>query len=69
MVKVYAAGINPVDTYIREGVYSNVPKFPIVLGKEAAGVVEKIGDEVSSFKVIYMYQALDNHFKNVYYKI
>jgi NADPH2:quinone reductase len=51
LIRVNAAGINPVDTYIREGAYAALPKLPAILGKEVAGIVEDIGDCVSSFKV------------------
>ena len=45
LVKIEAAGINPVDTYIRAGNYGAVP-LPYTPGFDAAGVVEAIGDEV-----------------------
>jgi NADPH2:quinone reductase len=51
LIRVNAAGINPVDTYIREGTYAALPKLPAILGKEVAGIVEDVGDHVSSFKV------------------
>ncbi|XP_075229459.1 quinone oxidoreductase-like isoform X1 [Lycorma delicatula] len=44
-IRVEAAGINPVDTYIREGVYKQLPKLPTILGKEVAGVVDEMGPE------------------------
>ncbi|XP_073977245.1 quinone oxidoreductase-like isoform X2 [Rhodnius prolixus] len=51
LVKVYAAGINPVDVYIREGAFLNLPPLPRILGKEVAGIVEtagpKVGDRVT----------------------
>src|SRR4030095_7941697 len=50
LVKVMAAGVNPVDTYLRSGNYANAPKLPYTPGKDAAGVVEKIGDDVTKFK-------------------
>jgi NADPH2:quinone reductase len=51
LIRVNAAGINPVDTYIREGAYAALPKLPAILGKEVAGIVEDVGEHVSSFKV------------------
>jgi NADPH2:quinone reductase len=51
LVRVHAAGINPVDTYIREGAYALLPKLPAILGKEIAGRVEDVGEGVSSVKV------------------
>lgn len=52
LVRVHAAGINPVDTYIREGAYATLPKLPAVLGREIAGRVEDVGEGVSSVKVL-----------------
>ena len=51
LVRVHAAGINPVDTYIREGAYATLPKLPAILGREIAGRVEDVGEGVSSVKV------------------
>jgi NADPH2:quinone reductase len=51
LIRVNAAGINPVDTYIREGAYAALPKLPAILGKEVAGIVEDVGEHVTSFKV------------------
>jgi NADPH2:quinone reductase len=50
LVRLAAAGVNPVDTKIRtRGVF--VPDgLPAVLGCDGAGVVEAIGDEVKRFK-------------------
>jgi NADPH2:quinone reductase len=51
LVHVNAAGINPVDTYIREGAYATLPKLPAILGREVAGSVEEVGKGVNSIKV------------------
>jgi NADPH2:quinone reductase len=50
LVDVKAAGVNPVDTYIRAGAYSfgNVPYTP---GMDAAGVVEAVGEDVTKVTV------------------
>ena len=50
LVKVMAAGVNPVDTYVRSGNHAQAPKVPFTPGKDAAGIVEKIGDGVTRFK-------------------
>ena len=50
LVRIVAAGVNPVDTYIRSGNYASVPKLPYTPGKDGAGVVEKVGDGVAHFK-------------------
>lgn len=43
LVRVYAAGVNPVDTYIRSGAYAVRPELPYTPGTDAAGIVEAVG--------------------------
>lgn len=43
LVKVMAAGVNPVETYMRAGTYARLPELPFVLGNDGAGVVEAVG--------------------------
>src|SRR5687767_2747432 len=50
LVKIKAAGVNPVDTYIRAGTYAQKPALPYTPGKDGAGVVEKTGASVTKFK-------------------
>ncbi|TMS34386.1 hypothetical protein L596_001994 [Steinernema carpocapsae] len=50
LVRVHAAGVNPVDTYIRSGQYANLPNLPYVPGREGAGIVEEIGEGVTELK-------------------
>jgi len=52
LVRVRAAGLNPVDWKIREGrMAAAFPHhFPVILGWDAAGVVEKVGPAVTWFK-------------------
>jgi NADPH:quinone reductase len=49
LVRVHAAGANPLDTYLRSGVKVGdyVIKFPWTPGNDAAGVVEALGDGVN----------------------
>jgi len=47
VVRVKAAGVNPVDTYIRSGTYARKPALPYTPGMDAAGVVEAIGPGVT----------------------
>ncbi len=49
LVKLKAAGINPVDAKFRKGMYP-INKFPTILGCDGAGIVEKTGKKVSKFK-------------------
>ena len=49
VVKVFAVGVNPVETYIRKGIYG--PKsFPYTPGSDGAGVIESVGPGVSKVK-------------------
>jgi NADPH2:quinone reductase len=50
LVKIKAAGVNPVDTYIRSGVYAQKPDLPYTPGKDGAGAVEAVGANVTKFK-------------------
>ena len=49
LVKVRAAGVNPVDTYIRAGRYGQ-KDFPYTPGADAGGVVEAVGEGVKKVK-------------------
>ncbi len=50
LVRIHAAGVNPVDTYLRSGIYPNQPKPPYTPGKDGAGVVEASGGDVTKWK-------------------
>jgi NADPH2:quinone reductase len=49
LVRHEAVGLNFIDTYQRSGLYPI--RFPAVLGTEAAGKVEAVGEGVDGFKV------------------
>ena len=51
VVRVKAVGVNPVDTYIRSGMYARKPALPYTPGADAAGVVESIGKGVNRVAV------------------
>jgi NADPH:quinone reductase-like Zn-dependent oxidoreductase len=60
LVRVRAAGLNPVDHKVREGKLAGAFPFhfPVILGWDAAGEVEKVGPAVTWFKpgdVVYGY--------------
>ena len=44
VVRIQAAGVNPVDTYIRLGTYAVKPPLPYTPGLDGAGVVLRTGD-------------------------
>jgi len=50
LVRVKAAGVNPVDTYIRGGLHAQKPSLPYTPGKDAAGIVEAVGANVKDLK-------------------
>jgi NADPH2:quinone reductase len=50
VVRVRAVGVNPVDTYIRSGVYPRKPSLPYTPGTDAAGTIESIGKDATRFK-------------------
>ena len=64
LVRVVAAGVNPVDGMIRSGMFANEKRaFPLILGGDVAGVVEKVGSKITKFKAgdpVFAYVSLDN---------
>jgi NADPH2:quinone reductase len=50
LVRVHAAGVNPYDTYMRNGTYAIKPPLPYTPGSDAAGTVETVGDGVKKVK-------------------
>ena len=52
LVRVKAAGVNPVDWKIREGRSAKAfpAHFPVIMGWDAAGVVEQVGPAVTWFR-------------------
>jgi NADPH:quinone reductase len=50
LVCIKAAGVNPVDTYLRTGIHAHAPKLPYTPGKDGAGIVESVGPDATKFK-------------------
>lgn len=52
LVRVYAAGVNPIDWKIRAGFLKDFmpANFPYVPGADLAGIVEKVGAGVTAFQ-------------------
>lgn len=53
LVDVRAAGVNPLDKMIRDGEFKLFLRYkrPFALGHDLAGVITKVGPDVSEFKV------------------
>jgi NADPH:quinone reductase-like Zn-dependent oxidoreductase len=52
LIRVHAAGVNPLDCKVRAGELKGVVqhKFPLIPGWDVSGVVEEVGQGVSQFK-------------------
>src|SRR6266513_786118 len=50
LVRIRAAGVNPVDAYMRAGTYPRKPPLPYTPGSDGAGEVEAAGADVNAFK-------------------
>tara|TARA_Y100001951_G_C11297227_1_gene276536 strand:+ start:7444 stop:8433 length:990 start_codon:yes stop_codon:yes gene_type:complete len=50
-IRVKALGINRAEIMYRTGQYVIEPRFPAILGYEAAGLVEALGPDVAGFKI------------------
>jgi len=51
VVRVRAVGVNPVDAYIRAGMYARKPPLPYTPGSDAAGDVIAIGEGIERVKI------------------
>lgn len=53
LVQIHAAGLNPLDAKIRDGVFKPLLPYrpPFILGHDMAGIVTRIGSKVRGFKV------------------
>jgi len=52
LVHVMAAAVNPVDTYVRQGMFAKrgLDNRPVIIGYDISGVVEKTGAKITKFK-------------------
>jgi NADPH2:quinone reductase len=50
LIKVTAVDVNPIDIYIRSGAIPAGLTFPYIIGRDLAGVAEKAGNLVKTFK-------------------
>lgn len=51
VVTIRAIGVNPVDTYIRSGVYIPDLQLPYTPGRDAAGIISAVGPGVSHRRI------------------
>jgi len=53
LVRVHASSVNPVDVFMAAGAlkYMVEHEFPVILGRDFAGVVEHVGSGVSRYRV------------------
>jgi NADPH:quinone reductase-like Zn-dependent oxidoreductase len=50
LIRVLAASVNPVDYKIRKGGYLPESALPLTLGRDVAGIIERVGPEVRNFQ-------------------
>ena len=50
LVQIFAAGVNPVETYIRSGKYHKHPSLPYIPGNDGAGVIRRVGSDVTQWE-------------------
>jgi NADPH:quinone reductase-like Zn-dependent oxidoreductase len=63
LVRVMAAGVNPVDAIVRQGMLGQrgLDKGPLIVGYDISGVVEKAGAKIEKFKrgdAVYAYLSI-----------
>lgn len=49
LVRIRAAGVNPIDSYIHTGTHARKPSLPYTPGFDGAGEVEDVGADVKGF--------------------
>lgn len=50
LVRVIAAAVNPVDTYVRQGKFGGGRNLPAIIGYDISGTVEKTGANAKKFE-------------------
>jgi NADPH2:quinone reductase len=51
VVRMHAAGVNPVDAYMHTGMYARKPLLPYTPGQDGAGEIVAVGTDVRDFAV------------------
>lgn len=69
-IKLYYAGVNPAEAYIRQGGYAFFnPPLPYTPGFDGAGVIEEVGEDVTNYKIgdrVFIASALGEFFTGTY---
>lgn len=50
-IRVQAVSVNPIDTYIRSGAVASGIDDRYIIGCDAAGIIESVGEDTQNFKV------------------
>lgn len=50
LVRIRAAGVNPVETYQRSGAYDPLPDLPYIPGSDGAGAIAAVGPDVEGLR-------------------
>ena len=50
LVRIHGVGVNPYDTYMRNGTYAVKPTLPYTPGSDGAGVIEAVGPGITKVK-------------------
>ena len=51
LVRISAASVNPIDTYIRGGMVDMQLPLPFIVGSDFSGTVEDVGENVAQWKI------------------
>ena len=51
LIRVQAAGVNPVEPFIRSGMFPLLGQPPFILGWDVSGIVEEVVPGVNRFRV------------------
>ncbi len=51
LVRAHSIGVGMPDVWVRRGQYSHMPSLPVIPGIEMSGVIDKLGEGVTSLRV------------------
>src|SRR5262249_15770681 len=51
LIRNYAIGINPIDTYLRANIDNRGPRLPYTPGLDSAGIVESLGENIIDMRI------------------